>query len=185
MLNTQELTLKYAKIFILGALIIFIIDWIINGNLLQGGKFSEYLIGDILPLLFLCVIGGVYEYAAVKRFKQKFNIAIYCISAALFAVVYSVIFDKIAQSLTVITYTPYTHAGIIIFIFAVGIFYYFNKKREIIVKEYVTSNIDITENKTEVKTNPLMMRIVEVMLGSAIGLVIVVYLFAYRLIVSM
>lgn len=182
--DIKVFALKYLKIFILGALVIFIIDFIINGNLLQGGRFPEYLAADVLPLFFLCSIGGVYEYTAMKRFNQKFNVTVYFVSLAFSSVLYSAIFNNV-ELFTSITYKPYTHAGIIIFTFAAGIFYYFNKKEEITTTEYGRLNADEVENKTLTTINPFMMRAIEIMLGISAGLFMPLYGFAYSFLMSM
>lgn len=184
MSDIKVLALKYLKIFILGALVIFIIDFIINGNLLQGGRFLEYLVADVLPLFFLCSIGGVYEYTAMKRFYQKFNVTVYFVSLAFSTLLYNAIFNNV-ELFTSITYKPYTHAGIIIFTFAVGIFYYFNKKGEVTTTEYGRLNADETENKTLKTVSPFMMRAVEIMLGILAGLFMPLYAFAYSFLMSM
>lgn len=185
MLTIQELISKYLKMFILGAIIIFIIDFIINGNLILNGQLPEYLVGDVLPLFFICSIGGVYEYAVMKRFKQKFNQTIYFLVSVFAILLCSVIFNYMMQSLPILTYKPYTHAGIIIYLFVVGVFYFFNKKEQVTTTEYGILNTNNVENKTSATVSPFVIRIIEVMLGISNGVITIVYLFAYSMIVSL
>ena len=49
MTNTREIAVKYLKIYILSLLFVFIIDYFINGNLMNDGRIIEYLFVDILP----------------------------------------------------------------------------------------------------------------------------------------
>lgn len=76
--NTQELLLKYSKMFILGALVILIVEFIISGNPLEGERFYEYLFANILPLFFLCLNFCFYEYSVIKKYKENINMAICC-----------------------------------------------------------------------------------------------------------
>ena len=81
-------------------------------------------------LFFLCLNFGFYEYSVIKKYNENINMAICCMSSALFAVLWSIKFSKEIQSVNMNVYRPYAQVGIIIFMFMAGIFTCFIKKEK-------------------------------------------------------
>lgn len=87
MFYNQKLILKYLKLLIIGIVLIFAVDSMINGNLINNGKIYEYLFVDILSLCFIFVMSIIYESIFKKRYRQEFDLKPYFISSAVFILI--------------------------------------------------------------------------------------------------
>ena len=114
MTNTRETAVKYLKIYILSLLFVFIIDYFINGSLMNDDRIIEYLFVDILPLSCIFIIGWIFEFILKKRYMKDFNLSLYFISSAVFSFIFVQLYNYI-NPLPEVTYQTYTHAGILIF----------------------------------------------------------------------
>lgn len=184
MFYNQELILKYLKLLIIGIVLIFAVDSMVNGNLINNGKIYEYLFVDILSLCFIFVMSIIYESIFKKRYRQEFDLKTYFISSAVFILICVQLYKQ-KNILPEITHQEYIHAGIVIFFLAVGLFYIFKKNQDIQRKEQNILESSNDENINIIKITPSKKRTVEIFLGFDNGITVVFFDFVYRLIRSM
>lgn len=183
MTNTRKTAVKYLKIYILSLLFVFIIDYFINGNLMNDGRIIEYLFVDILPLSCIFIIGWMFEFILKKRYMKDFNLSLYFISSAVFIFIFVQLYSYI-NLLPEVTYQTYTHAGILIFLFAAGIFYLFKKNDEVKPAGYKILDTNKEENNNILNISPFQKCVLEIFLGFSSGITVLIYDFAYRLLKS-
>ncbi len=179
MKNSNDLVLKYLKLFVISALLIFIIDNFIVGNLLKDGKIYEYLVVDIIPLISILFMGMTGENI-FKKYDKGFNLSLYFILSAFFIFIFNLAYIYISPLLEA-GYKVYAHIGMMISLFFIGIFYIFNKKTEIKNnnKQILYANNE-DDNNTLYEHNTTKKLIIEIFFSFNSGTTVCVFIILYE-----